>query len=63
MKFRDDLELSVLAEFGPELAEAAGEAYQHCFDNLLHIMGFDPQDFKDFEDQLDLSLNRPEESL
>lgn len=37
---RDDLELSVLAEFGDlEIAEAAGAAWQHAFEMICSVLG------------------------
>lgn len=58
MRLRDDLELSVLAEFGdPALAEAVGAAWQQAFETLCNIMGIDPRPFDDLNDHLDREID------
>lgn len=54
MRLRDELELSVLAEFGdPVLAEAVGVAFRNLYEMLFSVMGIDPKPFDEFDDFLD----------
>lgn len=53
MRIRDDLELSVLAEFGdPDLAEIAGLVYEQLFDMLCSLCGVDPEPLQRFEEHM-----------
>lgn len=54
VRLRDELELSVLEEFGePVLAEAVGAAFRYAYETLYAVMGIDPKPFDDLDDYLD----------
>lgn len=53
MRFRDDLELSLLTEYGTEIAALIGDAWQRSFELLCELIGVDPRLFDEFEDTLE----------
>lgn len=54
MKLRDDLELSVLAEFGdPNLAEIVGVVYQQLYETLCDLIGIPAETIDQASDILD----------
>lgn len=54
MRPRDDLELSVLAEFGdPDLAEVVGIVYQQLYETLCDLIGIPAEAMDQASDILD----------
>jgi len=53
VRLRDDLELSLLTEYGPEIAALIGDAWQRTYDLICELIGVDPRLFDEFEDTLE----------
>lgn len=50
----------MLTEFGPEVAAAIGEAYDHLNRTLCHLLGINPDALDELSDHIDRTIGGAE---